>query len=213
MDTPFELVLIEECSQYLDEFKNIYTSGTKLPLRRGMTIQPTEHITKIKVNKNRQPSNTHPRIHQAADDWFYKKFGIRARSQTAFCTASKVITSDYGFPFLVFPAQDYQVIWSRKVQDLFMFLTERKIVKEITGVQYERNDALDMLADKNEITDKALYEGVSRLLEDCDYVLGHLDQALASKNEIMVYCDHYYIAASDDAEVLEFMKDYIKGNI
>lgn len=213
MDTPFELVLIEECSQYLDEFKTIYNSGTKLPLRRGMTVQPTDHITKIKVNKNRQPSNTHPRIHQACDDWFYKEFGIRARSQTTFCTSSKIITMDYGFSFLVFPAKDFQIIWSRKVRDLFMFLTERKVVEEITGKEFNRNDSLNMIDDKNEITDKALFEGVNNILDQCDYVMGNLDQALASKNEIMVYCDHYYIADDDDSEVKEFLSDYIKGNI
>lgn len=213
MDTPFELILIDDCQPYLEQFKNIFNNGTKLPLRRGMLLQPSEHITKVKVKKNRTPTNTHPRVHEMADDWFLKTFGIRARSQTALCTSSLQQSKDYGFPFLVFPSGNFEVIWSRKVDDLFFHLTESKIIHLIKGETVKNEEGKQLLDDVSYINDAELYDAVSKLLDGFDYVKGHLDQALASKNEIMLYCDYYYIASNDDPNVLEFLRDYIKGNI
>lgn len=213
MDVPVELVLIEECESFLKEFKSIYLNGTKLPLRRGMVIQPTETITKVKVNKTRTPSNTHIRIHEAADLWFEKNFGFKARSQTVFCTSSLSTSKDYGFPFFVFPAGNFEILWSRKVKDLFMDLTESKIIKIIKDVDMPNSQAAELIDNKNEINDKELYDAIASLLESFDYQQGELGQALASKNEIMVNCDHYYIAQHDDPTIKEFLLDYIKGNI
>lgn len=213
MNEPFELILLEECSTFLEKFKSIYHNGTKKPLRRGMLLQSDDDIVKVKVNKNRTPMNTHRRIHEAADDWFLERFGVRARSQSVFCTSSTKVANDYGFPFLVFPAGNYEVIWSRKINDLFFVLSEGNILSRIRGEKYMNRDAEPLIDDKNEVSDKELYDAVYTILDESDYVKGHLDQALASKNEIMVHCDHYYVAKHDNPAVLEFMKDYIKGNI
>lgn len=210
MDIPFELVLLEECQPFLEEFKKIYLNGTKLPLRRGMLIQPTDHITKIKVNKNRTPTNSSIRVHNASDQWFYEKFGIKARSQSTFTTSSNRVAKDYGFPFLIFPVGNFEVIWSRKVDDLFMHLHPSKILNN-AGIDLPPRDAIEAINDPGVISDKQLYEVIAGMLETFDYVKGSLDQALASKNEIMLLCDYYYIAKNDDESVLEFIKDYLKG--
>lgn len=210
MDVPFELMLIEECQPFLDEFKKIYLSGTKLPLRRGMLLQPSEHITKIKVNKNRTPTNSSIRVHNTSDKWFYEKFGIKARSRSAFTTSSKTVAEDYGFPFLVFPVGNFEVIWSRKVDDLFMHLHPSKILSN-AGIDVPRASATEAIDDPSVISDKLLYETLTNMLETFDYVKGSLNQALASKNEIMLLCDYYYIAEDSDESVLEFIRDYIKG--
>lgn len=211
MDVPFELMLIEECQPFLDEFKSIYNSGTKLPLRRGMVFQPDDHITKIKVNKERTPTNTNMRVHHASDQWFKERFGVKARSQSFFCTASKKASRDYGFPFLVFPVGQFEVIWSRKVDDLYFHMTERKLIERATGESVDAATAKDMINDPSKISDKLLYEAVSGMLDGFDYVKGSLDQALASKNEIMVLCDYYYVAKDDDSAVIEFIGQYVKG--
>ena len=213
MDIPFELILLEECQPFLDEFKKIYLNGTKLPLRRGMAFQPSDHITKIKVNKNRTPTNTNIRIHNAADQWFLKTFGVKARSQAFFCTSSKKISSDYGFSFFVFPVGKFDIIWSRRVDDLFMYLRESTILKS-AGVEVDdKSKAKEMIDDPSIISDKLLYDTVATMLDSADYVQGKLDEALASKNEIMVLCDYYYVAEDSDEEVIEFIKQYIKGMI
>lgn len=213
MDTPFELILLEECQLFLDEFKKIYLNGTKLPLRRGMTFQPTEHVTKIKVNKNRKPSNTNIRVHNAADQWFLNTFGVKARSQSFFCTSSKTVANDYGFPFFVFPVGNFDIIWSRQVNDLFMYLRESTILKNAGVEVSDRTQAKEMINDPSIISDKLLYETVSKILDSADYVKGKLDEALASKNEIMVLCDYYYVAEDRNEDVIDFIKQYIKGTI
>jgi len=213
MDIPFEIVLLEECQPFLEEFKKIYLSGTKLPLRRGMTFQPTEHITKIKVNKNRTPSNTNIRLHNASDQWFLDNFGVKARSQSFFCTSSKAVAKDYGFPFFVFPVGNFEIIWSRRVDDLFMYLRESTVLKNAGVDVPDRTKAKEMINDPSIISDKLLYETVSNLLDSADYVKGKLDEALASKNEIMVLCDYYYVAEDHDKDVIDFISQYIKGTI
>jgi len=211
MDIPFELVLLEECQPFLEEFKKIYLSGTKIPLRRGMLIQPSEHITKIKVNKKGKANSTNERIGTACDEWFYKKFGIKARSQTVYCTGSRKVATDYGFPFFCFPVGKFDIIWSPKIDDLFLRITEIKVIEEAKGVTLSFEEAKAKIDDINFINDAELYKAIDSLLSKAQYVKGSLDKALASKNEIMIHCNHYYVARDDDPEVKEFLIQYIKG--
>lgn len=213
MDIPFELILAEECKPFLKEFKRVFNNGTKLPLRRGMVFQPTEIITKIKTPVNRTPKNMNLRMHSAIDQWFLEKFGIKYRSNAVFCTASKKMSRDYGYPFLVFPKGKFQLVWSRKVDDLYFHLTEKKVILHGLGDDVSNSDAKNLIDDINYISDAAIKKGVYTLLESYDYVSGELDQALASKNEIMIACDYYYVAKDDDPAILDFIKELITGDV
>ena len=120
---------------------------------------------------------------------------------------------DYGFPFFVFPVGNFEIIWSRRVDDLFMYLRESTVLKNAGVDVPDRTKAKEMINDPSIISDKLLYETVSNLLDSADYVKGKLDEALASKNEIMVLCDYYYVAEDHDKDVIDFISQYIKGTI
>lgn len=85
------------------------------------------------ANFPRKPRDTEPELHKIADEWFYEKFGIYARSRTIFCTPSKKEASRYlcnGGKLIEIEIpkdEPFKVIFSLKVNDLF---TETRYLAE-----------------------------------------------------------------------------------
>ncbi|MFL7032084.1 hypothetical protein BCS71_01340 [Vibrio lentus] len=69
----------------------------------------------------RKPTDTHPAIHEQADLWFFKKFKIKARSQTIFVSTCKkqanTYSGDDGAILEIEPIGDYKLIYSAYVYD------------------------------------------------------------------------------------------------
>jgi hypothetical protein len=74
------------------------------------------------VRKNRRPVDTSQYQHELFDRLFYKKFGIKGRSQALFCTGNAGVARNYasgGSAYMIFPVGKYKFLWSHEVTDLY----------------------------------------------------------------------------------------------
>lgn len=208
--------LVEQrCQNFLNLFKETYNKGIRRSLRRGLLINPEGDFTRLAVSKNRKPVNTHIVIHKLTDDWFKMKFGIRARSEGFFCTSKESVAKDYGFPFLVFPEGEFDVIHSNKIDDLFinldMFTIQREYIKHYGESQVSRLENRKDLEKffLEDIDIEKLRPVIYSLMEGFDYRLNDYAAALVTGNEIMVICDHYFASPTNNEKALTLLKSQI----
>lgn len=205
----------EKCQPFFNAFRDSYLSGVRKTLRRGLLINPEGNFTRMNVPKNRQPVNTNIRIHNITDDWFFMKFGFRARSQGIFCTSKEDVAKKYGFPFLVFPEGEFHVIHSTKVDDLFLRLDMYAIKKEYKSHyglhEVEAFDSREELEEffLHTIDMEKLRPVIYSILEKFDYRLDDFSGALQSENEIIVICDKYFASPTNNKEALNLLKSQI----
>jgi hypothetical protein len=105
--TEINLSLYEKnIKKYLNDLKRI----SPLPgfLLSGRSIITDEFVGNVR--KNRVPRDTPQIVHDFFNDYFKDEYGIRARSETLFCTASRVITEKYGNAYMIFPFGNYEII-------------------------------------------------------------------------------------------------------
>ena len=136
------------------------------------------------VRKDRNPQSTPSDIHEWIDDWFYKKFGVRARSNVVFGTFNKNDAENYGEPFMIFPIDKYMMLSSNKVEDLYLTLGKylRRYDRKFEMITYEfRLRAGDINIDevKTRIID---------FLNKSNY-----KKNILNLNEQMVICKKYYM--------------------
>ena len=119
----------------------------------------------------RKPVHTDSNIHDVADDWFYNKLGVRARSETIFCTADLNQALKFGHVHKIRPIEDEDIkfIYSPNVIDFI------KIEEDI-----------DNYDDQEKITE---------WLESKHYRIEKSIKDIPSgfKGEIMLYCKKYEI--------------------
>jgi len=146
-------------------------------------------IRKLEVKRDRRALSTPPRLHYIADDWFYDKFGRRARTESLFCTGAKSQATYYGEVHAIFPVGRYKIIWSPLVKDLYLlaeqaFTEASKLVKRKYGAE-------DLASYQNKVMTRA-GELLIHNLNNASYRGGELIPALRSHHEVMVSCDEYY---------------------
>ena len=124
----------------------------------------------------RRPRDSDYFVHEIADQWFDNKFGIKARSETIFCTPNCHQAAKYGeaYEITVPDTIKYQLIYSVKVDDFINI-----------------EDEIDDLENKDEIID---------WLESRDYaVLSSFDKLpIKFRGEIMLNCTHFNIEKDEE---------------
>lgn len=122
-----------------------------------------------RVRQDRVPRDMPKPAHHALDDWFDKKFGIKARSQCVFAYGGELYPrgtiKEYGDAHIIFPIGEMQYVWSPEIEDLFVSM------------------------EADEITSR---EDVIRLVDESGYKSTGLDEAMKFGNEIMIKCNKYY---------------------
>lgn len=140
-----------------------------LPFYRGVSARysmdvPTLHSPRT----NRRPRSSPNAFHRIADDWFFKRFGIRYRSHSLFVTPSKFIARNYGATpdhlIRIIPITDYRFCWSPSVSDL-LFAAQK--------------------------LEKATLDEIESYLDQASYREEDLKAAHSSGHEVMLYCQHY----------------------
>lgn len=128
------------------------------------------------LTRPRKPRHSETSVHDVADKWFYDKFGIKARSETVFCTPNCHQAATYGeaYEITVPDTISYQLIYSINVDDFINI-----------------EDEIDDLENEDEIID---------WLESRDYaVLSSFDKLpIKFRGEIMLYCTHFNIEKDDE---------------
>lgn len=132
-----------------------------LPFLRGIS-NIVSHPFVAPIRKDRRPRDLEFELHEAADDWFLKRFGVRFRSQSLFVTSLHVVASGYGPQTVrILPLGDYRYCWSRTTSDLISIL-KGAAVGQVQG-----------------------------LLDAAQYVDVDLAAAHRAGHEVMLYCDEY----------------------
>lgn len=128
-----------------------------------------------KVQQERQPLDTPPTVHKVLDLKFQKAFGVKARSQSIFCTGRSSLAALYGHPFLIFPMGKFKYLYHPEIKDLYnhirftiMFDLDVSSIEDFEVFE----DRIDQLV--KEYKNKDLVKGVE------------------SGNEIMVQCREYF---------------------
>ncbi len=168
-----------------------------------------EPILPKDVRKDREPLDTDSDLHQILDDMMYKKFKMRGRSNSIFCTGDFLMAGGYGSNvYLIFPANKYQVLWSDSIRDLYndrrtMFIAhlDREYLeyrnKILMGADPNKIDGLIMSLPTNIYALPDTHEYKKKLINNLNkkvmstYHKGDIIGAIKSKNEIMVSCKYY----------------------
>jgi hypothetical protein len=120
------------------------------------------------VRKDRAPKDSSVRFHTIADQWFYKKFGIKHRSQSLFVTSRRLTAQTYAATpshvIRVVPISTYRYCWTPLASDL-LFAAEK--MKESPACEIEEH------------------------LESLEYQDSNLVEAHKAGHEVMLHCEQY----------------------
>ena len=86
----------------------------------------------------RTPQHSHILVHQIADNWFLRRFGVKARSETVICSTSLEVARSFGRNGAfgqVIPNEPYSIIYSEDVTDFLQYGTE---IAELTAESVEQ---------------------------------------------------------------------------
>ena len=180
-------IILKDCKPFIKDYKKINKllwSGRK---------NNTNIILKKTVRQDRTPLDTPLELHNFIDNWFYKKFGIKARSNAVFCKLGK--SPYYGRPYIIIPVGDYTTISSDKVPDVFTNVIVSILIKE-HGL--ETSDEFD---DLNDSEKKLILKKIEQLLEKANYTKNKWGNA-KEEIEIMLHCKEYYMINRDYENIL-----------
>ena len=143
--------------QTFEVFPFLRGTSTRYPIDRPYVGIP---------RRNRRPRDLSEPIHHAADDWFFRRFSCRFRSQALFVSPQLLVAAGYGATpdhvVRILPLGAYQYCWSRKTSDLL------SVLKQVTNI-----------------------EDVEQELVGADYTNSDLRGAHESGHELMLFCDRY----------------------
>lgn len=138
-----------------------------LSFYRGVSARyETRHPTLHATRRDRLPRDMKPELHQLADEWFFKKFGIKYRSQSLFLSSDENVATSYAASAFhvmrIIPIGEYSYCWSSSIQDLLQIC----------------------ITDQRE-------ENLLHTLENSNYKQTDLAQAHAYRHEVMLFCERY----------------------
>jgi hypothetical protein len=126
-------------------------------ITRGMSTNQ-DYMTKD-VRQDRRPTDSSIAWHNALDDELFKKFGVKARSKSAFCSR---LSAGYGTMYTVFPIGGFFMIYSPIYEDLYLqeprehldspdIIAER--AKEVVSTVKKSNNWVDVFNNTRPITE------------------------------------------------------------
>ena len=224
--------LFEENSP--DLFNHIEKDGmelvnNKMVLYRGSERSDPSKTVILKTRFDRKPTDTPQLIHDIIDVWFFKKFGIKARSQSIFSTPKLTFAKRYGEPTAILPKGDAVYIYSKKAWDLYHILSERisSFVQHVkfddinTKYDLDLNESLSLRKIYRGITAKyldneipnELYQWFKSVIDDVMDTLDYkatksLMPGDADGVEVMIHCEEYYSVGRKSPESYKLEAKY-----
>jgi hypothetical protein len=180
IDTAAKLIK-KNCKPFLTDWGKL---NSNKPLYTGRAVSGKYDFIKKSVTKDRNPWDMPLELHGLLDNWFYKKFKVKARSNTVLATFNKTQAEFSGNTHLIFPIGEYSAISSQKIKDLYLYFVKIKNSNK-TMTMYE------------------LYNKMIQLMDDNDYQ----KKLLRHDNEIMITCKKYYLVSLEmEHELLTLLK-------
>ena len=175
--------LKKDCQPFIKDLKKIKKGQEQSFLYIGRFIKTS--FMKKQVRQDRNPSDTPEEIHKFVDNWFYKKFGVRLRSNSVFATFSFQLATAYGFPYFIFPIGKYDSYFSHNSKDLF--LTLKKLYYD------EMPASLESFKDYENFLDGEKIEIKKIILDWLNNQSKYQKGLKYTDSEIMIHCKEYYL--------------------
>lgn len=163
----------EQCQPFL-QMVGGWKGAKKHVLYRGM--RRSNNVI-WNVRKNRKPKTSSAPEHNAMNAWFERKFGIKHRSESMFCSADVDVAAGYGRDiYAVFPIGNFEFAYAAKdnifVQDLLYPIRKKtEAVKDdaakVTPIVDEVLDGLDF-TDQNLLGAMKKRKVMPELMINCD---------------------------------------------
>ncbi len=169
----FVLSVKRDCKPWL----NAVSKCERKTLVRG--YHPKNDIELITTRKDRRPRDTDKPLHKSVNKEFKKTFGWKVRSEGVFTFGGKIV-GGYGISSgIVFPVGKFEFVWSKEIEDFFMFTSQKIGQYKPPGVKNSKEE--------QEYREK-WSRNVVKKYSDKD-----LCKALNSTSEIVIKCDKYWI--------------------
>lgn len=208
-------LILRDCKPYLEQ---ISYNIKEYPLYRGV---PDSRLTfgALPNPENRPSRDTPTKIHEAMDNWFEKKFGIRYRSNALFVTGDKNMTSDYyagmtyGDLLLIFPIGDFRFCWSTKADDVMDELPTigNAMEPDQTDVEAWKEWSLKSHGTGFSYQQPLPERGIKRIegiLTGLNYIDYNLLNAIKSGHEIMIHGKGFYFLSLENSH-FKTLKDTV----
>ncbi len=168
-----ERMLQQYCAPYLNEIGGLHNALVEFPLYRGVGHKLGGSVMKVPVHQFRAPRDTKSEDHRLANDWFQKKFSVRYRGQSLFCSGSRHTADAYsigGQSAIVLPVGNYSYCWSQRYFDM--------------NTDFEDGDSTDII----------------EFLADGDYINTGIHKAIRSRHEVMLHCQEAMLVSIEWVE-------------
>jgi len=225
--------LFEEHSP--DMFNHIESNAmtlvdNKVVLYRGTNHSDPYKTTLMKTRFDRIPSDTPLMIHDIVDVWFYKKFGIKARSQSIFTTPKLTFALRYGNAVAILPKGNVTFIYSNNVMDLF-HLISRPLHDHLQDLNFDSINTKYDIELKPSMSIKDIYRSfkysfsddsnvptevynvfknvIFEFMDKMDYIASDTLSVDQVKDvEVMVHCNEYYSVGRKSPESYKLEAKY-----
>ncbi|EMX8721136.1 hypothetical protein [Pseudomonas aeruginosa] len=139
-------------------------------LYRGFsTVLDAPSQKNIFYHRGRTPVDTDIKIHEAADRWFFGKFGIYARSSSLICSTDYSQANSFGrITYRVVPPVSSPIIYSDSVRDFLEHKVELDSFNEESITHWLESRNFKMVHDASDIDSNFL-------------------------GEVMVFCESYQV--------------------
>ena len=181
-----------DCKPFLKEIMPIFkrTGGW---LYRGMTVR--DNFSQKEVRQSRMPMSTEDFAHNYIDDQMYRKFGIKGRTNTVFCSLDDEEAWGYGDTVcLIFPIGQYKYLWSPKVNDATLYIGGQVDYKWQSSIQ----TYINFISDK-ERAGRSNTQIINDIIANNEKILDKMVDTYKTTglsksrgHEIMVQCRSYY---------------------
>lgn len=198
-------------------FEHVHYNIEAYAVFRGFQGKLSKDIEIHTVRKDRKPVGTPLSIHNTANDFFTKEFGVPVRSQALFASGCRMQADEYGTPYCIIPKGKFSFYWSPKVYDFTV--TMDTIFEESEEYRRHQEKIAQLQAQGMYGQDAKLYRHSSNVwgernkdlimsrLKDLGYRDTNLEQAIESGNEIAFVCDEVFVL---EQETLNEYADVIR---
>ena len=168
-----EDAIFSMCRPFLQQIKNQYRTQVvwRGTYEHAFGEKYFDGMWLYRTNRHRTPRDVNPALHSYIDDYFFKKFGKRYRSQAAFGSGEPGVAVNYGDPYVFMPVGDFAFCWSPVLDDL---------------IEHE-DDLLDAIPHNPTI------DQIAAVMDRFRYTETNLVHAIRSGHEIMFDCQSYFL--------------------
>lgn len=171
----YKNTIMKDCQPFINAVGG-FDKLTVYPLYRGIK-KPIGQIAKFNARlTDRKPKDTPLVVHNYANKLFVEKFGKMYRNGV-FVTGDEGEADVYGYAYQFIPIGNFDFCWSPFINDFTTDTDILQLIKEYQGISNELKD------DHKHMIEHIVGE----------YTTTDLLKGITSTNEMMFWCDQYYM--------------------